>query len=124
MLVCDYILANKDRHYNNFGVIRNIETLEFISIAPIFDNGCSLWYDENDMYIGEFFLTKPFEEYEKNQLNLVKNYDWLDINKLNGFTKEVKEILLDNKLLSKERIAKIVNEIDKRIEYIKKLISN
>ena len=75
MLVCDYILVNKDRHYNNFGVIRNIETLEFISIAPIFDNGCSLWYDENDMYIGEFFLTKPFEEYEKNQLNLVKNYD-------------------------------------------------
>ena len=27
-----------------------------------------IWYDENDMYVGEFFLTKPFEEYEKDAL--------------------------------------------------------
>lgn len=23
-------------------------------------------YDENDLYVGKFFLTKLFEEYEKN----------------------------------------------------------
>ena len=28
MLVIDYIVANEDRHFNNFGVIRNAETLE------------------------------------------------------------------------------------------------
>ena len=49
MLICDFILANKDRHFNNFGVIRNVETLEFEKVAPIFDNGCSLWFDENDI---------------------------------------------------------------------------
>lgn len=65
MIVCDFILANKDRHFDNFGAIRNIETLEFERVAPTFDNGCSLWFDENDMYVGGFFLTKPFEEYEK-----------------------------------------------------------
>ena len=124
MIICDFILANKDRHFNNFGVIRNVESLEFERIAPIYDNGCSLWYDENDLYIGEFFLTKPFEEYEKNQINLVKNIDWLDINKLNGFTDEVKEILLSNKLLTNDRIDKIVNEIEKRIEFIKMLKQN
>ena len=124
MIICDFILANKDRHFNNFGVIRNVESLEFERIAPIYDNGCSLWYDENDLYIGEFFLTKPFEEYEKNQINLVKNIDWLDINKLNGFTDEVKEILLSNKLLTNDRIDKIVNEIEKRIEFIKMMKHN
>lgn len=124
MLVCDYILANKDRHFNNFGVIRNVDTLEFERIAPIFDNGCSLWFDENDMYVGEFFLTKPFEEYESAQISLVKDYSWLDTNKLDGFTKEVEEILKSNKLLSSERITKIIKEIESRIEYIKKLKEN
>ena len=51
-------------------------------MAPIFDNGCSLCFDENDMYVGEFFLTKPFEEYEKEQVSLVKDISWLDISKL------------------------------------------
>lgn len=121
MIVCDFILANKDRHFNNFGVIRNVETLEFERIAPIFDNGCSLWFDENDMYVGEFFLTKPFEEYEKKQISLVKNISWLDVNKLYGFTDEVKTILSNNKLLSNERINKIIEQINLRIEFIKQL---
>ena len=121
MLICDFILANKDRHFNNFGVIRNVETLEFEKVAPIFDNGCSLWFDENDMYVGEFFLTKPFEEYEKKQVSLVKNIGWLDISKLDGFEEEVKEILLSNKLLSNERIEKIIKQIKSRIEYVSKL---
>jgi len=121
MIICDFILANKDRHFNNFGVIRNVETLEFTGVAPIFDNGCSLWYDENDMYVGEFFLTKPFDEYEKSQVSLVKNLDWFDIKKLDGFTEEVREILLSNKLLSKERIDKIIEQIDLRIKYISEL---
>lgn len=121
MIVCDYIIANKDRHFNNFGVIRDVNTLKFIGIAPIFDNGCSLWYDENDMYVGEFFLTKPFEEYEKTQLSLVKKLEWLDISKLEDFPNEVKTILSMDKLLSKERINKIVDQIKLRIEFVKEL---
>ena len=122
MIICDFILANKDRHFNNFGAIRNVETLEFERIAPIFDNGCSLWFDENDMYVGEFFLTKPFEEYEKTQLSLVQNFSWLDINKLNGFAEEAREILLSNKLLSKDRVEKIIEQIKLRIEFVSELI--
>lgn len=121
MLICDFILANKDRHFNNFGVIRNVETLKFERVAPIFDNGCSLWFDENDMYVGEFFLTKPFEEYEKTQVSLVKNISWLDISKLDGFLGEVRVILSSNKLLSNERIEKIIEHIKSRIEFVKHL---
>lgn len=121
MIVCDYIIANKDRHFNNFGVIRDVNTLKFIDVAPIIDNGCSLWYDENDMYVGEFFLTKPFEEYEKKQLSLVKKLEWLDISKLEDFPNEVKTILSMDKLLSKERINKIVDQIKLRIEFVKEL---
>lgn len=121
MIVCDFIIANKDRHFNNFGVIRDVNTLEFIGVAPIFDNGCSLWYDENDMYVGEFFLTKPFDDYEKTQISLVKNLDWFDVSKLENFADEVKDILSKNKLISEERIDKIINQINLRIEYIVEL---
>lgn len=121
MIICDYILANKDRHFNNFGVIRNVETLEYLDVAPLFDNGCSLWYDENDIFVGDFFLTKPFEEYEAFQIKLVKNFQWIDFSRLSGFTDEVKDILSQNKLLSEERINKIVEEVEKRINTLKNI---
>lgn len=121
MIVCDFIIANKDRHFNNFCIIRDVNILKFIGVAPIFDNGCSLWYDENDMYVGEFFLTKPFDDYEKTQIRLVKKLDWFDVSKLENFTDEVKNILLTNKLISKERIDKIINQINLRKEYILEL---
>ena len=75
------------------------------------------------IYILEsFFLTKPFEEYEKVQIDLVEDFSWLDITKLEGFEGEVREILKSNKLLSEDRIEKIVREVEKRIQYIKNLI--
>ncbi len=39
MLTCDYIVGNFDRHYQNFGVIRNVDTLAYTRFAPIFDTG-------------------------------------------------------------------------------------
>ena len=42
MLLLDFIMGNIDRHFNNFGVLRNSDTLEFLDVAPIFDTGSSL----------------------------------------------------------------------------------
>ena len=53
MLVIDYIVANEDRHFNNFGVIRNAETLEWLSAAPIFDSGTSLGYNRLERSIAD-----------------------------------------------------------------------
>lgn len=57
----------------------------------------------------------------KNQINLVKNFDWFDIDKLDGFVDEVREILSKNNLLSNERIEKIVEQVKLRIEYVSNL---
>lgn len=73
------------------------------------------------MYVWGFFLTKHFDEYEKNQINLVKNFDWFDIDKLDGFVDEVGEILSKNNLLSNEKIEKIVEQVKLRIEYVSNL---
>lgn len=37
MFMLDYLMLNEDRHLNNFGVIRNVNTLKWLDIAPIFD---------------------------------------------------------------------------------------
>ena len=44
MLSVDFLIANTDRHLNNFGILRNPVTLEWVSMAPVFDSGNSLFY--------------------------------------------------------------------------------
>lgn len=47
MLVVDSIIANSDRHYNNFGFVRNADTLEWKGLAPVFDTGTSMFHDSS-----------------------------------------------------------------------------
>ena len=42
MLVFDAVILNEDRHYGNFGLLRNNITGEIMAPAPVFDNGISL----------------------------------------------------------------------------------
>lgn len=42
MLVFDAVIMNEDRHFGNFGLLRDNHTGKFISPAPVFDNGLSL----------------------------------------------------------------------------------
>ena len=39
------MLTNTDRHLNNFGVLRDSRTLQFVRMAPIFDSGNSMFWD-------------------------------------------------------------------------------
>lgn len=50
MFILDYLMLNEDRHLNNFGIIRNVNTLKWMDVAPIFDSGQSL----NIQYDGEY----------------------------------------------------------------------
>ncbi len=43
MVITDYLLMNTDRHLRNFGVIQNVETLEWVSTVPVFDTGQSMF---------------------------------------------------------------------------------
>ena len=42
MIFLDTIIANPDRHTNNFGLLRDIKTGKFIGLAPNFDNNMAL----------------------------------------------------------------------------------
>ena len=86
MYILDFLIMNEDRHLNNFGIIRDVNTLEWLDVAPIFDNGQSLnidYYDTEEMHIsGEgklFYEIKSFDEIIK----VVKDIKRIDIDKLN-----------------------------------------
>ena len=44
-VLTDFVLTNTDRHLNNFGILRDSQTLKFVRMAPIFDSGNSMFWD-------------------------------------------------------------------------------
>ena len=95
MMVVDYLIANEDRHQNNFGVIRDVKKLNFIGSAPLFDSGTSLWFDKPTPMIGRTakLQCKPFKNTHEEQIKLVSSFEWLDISKLNGIEEEFRELV-------------------------------
>lgn len=84
-ILSDFVLTNTDRHLTNFGVLRNAHTLDFIGMAPIFDSGNSMFW-QNPMLPVHSDLTdiavNSFRNTEKRMLQLVRNKDVLDISNL------------------------------------------
>jgi len=97
MLILDFIIANDDRHYNNFGLVRNADTLEWISVAPIYDSGTSMWCKE---FPSEFNNgreeSKPFRSTHEKQIQLVHDFSWLDLDSLDGIEDEYATILSES----------------------------
>ena len=113
-------LENTDRHYGNFGFIRDVNTLKFIGPAPIFDNGTSLWSQVPGFEIGHWQLCKPFMETQQKQIALVKNFH-LKIAGLEQCEEITRQTLLQNPFISKERIDKIANCVGNRVRVLRTL---
>jgi hypothetical protein len=94
MLVLDFIITNTDRHYNNFGLIRSADTLEWLSVAPLYDSGTSMWCKEQPSAFNRGKdESKPFRSTHERQIKLVSDLSWLDIDALDGIEDEYAEIL-------------------------------
>lgn len=129
MFILDFLIMNDDRHLNNFGIIRDVNTLKWLKCAPIFDNGQSLntlYYDENELHIsgeGRFFYeVKPFDEIIK----IVKNLKRIDIDKLNDLPEWFDNLLHQYQNLtnfSDTRINKLCIILNRQINKLKKLIA-
>lgn len=63
MMVFDALIYNTDRHLTNFGVLRNSRTGELLDMAPVFDNGRSLFFnlafDQVDSFPNEAQFVLP-----------------------------------------------------------------
>ena len=98
MIVCDDIIANYDRHWRNFGIVRNVNTLE-CRPAPLFDSGSSLWCNRSleELAGGEHsFASAQFYMSPAKQMLLVEDMSWFDADRLNGFVEEAMGLLSGN----------------------------
>jgi hypothetical protein len=132
MLVCDLIIANADRHFNNFGIIRDVNTLRAKRIAPIWDSGISLYCDYNE-FAGELsdrrslpkqcwgYTSKPFNQAPLEQLRLIEDYSWYDPSKLRDFPDEVAALLGKSpitEISGSKRISTVVKHLEIRQDTI------
>jgi len=117
MLALDYIIVNEDRHFNNFGAVRNAETLEWIGLAPIFDCGTSMWYNKftNAIRADGKTDSKPFRSSHDEQIKLVGDFRWLDIFALNGISGEFSAILSVSPIIDEQRRSALCRALESRV---------
>lgn len=125
MIVTDYLIANEDRHFNNFGLLRNADTLEWIGAAPIFDSGTSLWYNVTEKNIPYADVKcKPFKKTHGEQLRLVSDLKRFDFSRLDGIEDEIKEIMTaenSGNFIEESRAEVIAESVRKRIDHIQNI---
>ena len=130
MYILDFLIMNEDRHLNNFGIIRDVNTLKWLDVAPIFDNGQSLNiqdYNEEEVMISGhgrlFYEIKPFDEIIK----VVKDIKRIDIYKLDGVVEWFDELLHKYQNITKmsdRRINRLCILLNRQINKLKKLIED
>ena len=130
MFILDYLMLNEDRHLNNFGIIRNVNTLKWVDVAPIFDNGQSLniqYYDDNEMHVvgeGKFFYEiKPLKEI----IQVVQDLNRIDIDKLQDLPAWFDDLLHQYQHMtyySDQRIHKLCVLLDRQIHNLKFFLSS
>ncbi len=121
MIALDYLIANEDRHLNNFGLLRNAETLEWIGFAPIYDSGSSLGYDMlvSQIRAEKDIPCKPFKKNQDEQLQLVSTFEWMDMEKLSDIEASIRDTFSDERAkeyIPENRISAIVESLGRRIE--------
>ncbi len=58
----DFIIANRDEHFNNFGVLRDTESMKLVAPAPIYDSGNSMYFRVSK--------SRPLEKHELLSLEI------------------------------------------------------
>ena len=128
MFILDYLILNEDRHLNNFGIIRDVNTLKWIDIATIFDNGQSLnILDYNDCELvingqGRFFHSVlDFDLI----ISKIKDIKRIDLSKLDDVVLKFEEVLHKYQEITKmtdRRINNICTLLMSRINKLRRII--
>nr|WP_319489294.1 excisionase [uncultured Caproiciproducens sp.] len=125
MMVLDYLIVNEDRHQNNFGVVRNAETLAYLGAAPIFDSGTSLWFDKPISMIGSKakLSCKPFKNNHEEQIKLVSSFDWLNLNSLYDIDEELRELMRGSVFIDSARCDALCFALRERVEMLTEVVN-
>ncbi|MDO5812530.1 MAG: HipA domain-containing protein [Bacillota bacterium] len=85
MLILDYLMLNEDRHLNNFGIIRNVDNLQWEDVCPIFDTGRS----------NNCNVTEAYWNFKEGEVKCFTNYLISSEELLNLFSLKLDEKIFD-----------------------------
>ena len=118
-IMTDFIITNTDRHLNNFGIIRDSKTLKFLSYAPIFDSGNSMFY-KGYIPVGKKLLDIDVTSFTKKEVKLmsyVTNKDLVNISLLPS-DDEVYNLLKVDETVNEETNERIVRAYNMKIKFL------
>ena len=104
LILLDYLIMNVDRLLNNLGIIRDVNNLKWISIAPIFDSGEAMnleMLDDDTMVIND--NGRLFNEvvHFDNFLELIRKNRKYNLEKLENIINEYEFVLKKYQCISK-----------------------
>lgn len=118
-IMTDFIITNTDRHLNNFGILRDSRTLKFLSYAPIFDSGNSMFY-KGYIPVGKKLLDIDVTSFTKKEVKLmsyVTNKDLVNISLLPS-DDEVYNLLKVDETVNEETNERIVRAYNMKIKFL------
>ena len=132
MFILDYIIANEDRHFGNFGFLRNPDTLEWIGLAPVFDSGSSLFYkfpvtflSDKEKTKSEALTARPFGIKHSDQIKLLPCAQLcqdLPLDNLNDISDWYGNLLNKNKRIDSNRRDLLCKLLQNRVIEMKKVL--
>lgn len=130
MILIDILFSNTDRHWGNFGFLRDVNTLKIVKTMPIFDNGFCLMGSEPDDMFKKYFDDTEARRSKLDSRLLFDNFDYLT-NKFNPnilkYMNSLKDIITKNYSdfnISKERIDLTLKFLQKNIVTITTYFKN
>lgn len=132
MILLDFIMANTDRHYNNFCFLRNSNTLNWIGLSPIFDTGTSMFnkISTEELKYPHFKDSKNIEAkpFYTRQYKQLQNFSTIiallnpTFNELNDIPSCFYKLLLQNNKISEERRIILSSICRERINEAKNIV--
>lgn len=122
MIAVDYLIANNDRHMNNFGIIRDPRTLEWLSAAPVFDTGNSLGvgFPTAEIPLRAGRECKPFSKTFEEQIRLVSDLSWFDPDAVEALYPEIRSVLESSPHVSERRVDAVMGLLSSRLDSLRR----
>lgn len=113
MIAADHIICNTDRHFGNFGFLRNADDGKILGFAPLFDCGSAYWGTTDK-------VEKQKSHYFKAEETAAVKKAWgSGLLKKAKSTKSIHDLLMSYPDITdkkKEAISTMIGEVDKELE--------
>ncbi|MBR4667569.1 MAG: HipA domain-containing protein [Butyrivibrio sp.] len=125
-ILIDFIFSNRDRHLTNISVLRDADTLKFVSMAPVYDSGKSMLVGRDIVPVTNKYVlsqdAQGFKEKELELLKYVQNRKLIDVRLLPS-PEHISEMYHKDSKVSEDRISFVLEMYKRKIDMYERFAS-